>query len=103
VTEQLKVHLDAMSRYAEAMDDLAASFARTKGTLLDADVTADSFGLLSESRDAAGVYEQRTTDGLAVLRTGEEVFGDLGQAFRQLRDNYHSSDSASSGRFGGGR
>ena len=36
--------------------------------LYDADVTEDSFGMLSESRESAKVYEQRTTDGLDVLK-----------------------------------
>lgn len=100
MSQPLKVHLDAMSRYADAMQDLASNVAATRRLLVDADVTGDSFGLLPESREAAGVYEQRTTDGLEVLRTGEDVFGDLAQAFRQMRDNYRASDDESSRRFG---
>jgi hypothetical protein len=103
MTQPLTVYLDAMTRYAEVMDDLGSGFSDTRRGLLDADVTGDSFGMLSESRDAATVYEQRTTDGLDVLKSGEDVFGDLGQAFRQMRDNYRSSDDHSAGRLGGPR
>jgi hypothetical protein len=99
----LKVYLDAMTRYADAMEDLADGFGRTRSGLIDADVTQDSFGMLPESRDVAKVYEQRTTDGLEVLRTGEDIFGELGVAFRQMRDNYQGSDQASANRLGGGR
>jgi hypothetical protein len=101
MTQPLKVYLDAMTRYAAAMDDLATGFGNTRALLVDADVTEDSFGLLPESREAATIYEQRTTDGLDVLRTGEDVFGDLAVAFRQMRDNYHGSDQAAANRFGG--
>jgi hypothetical protein len=100
--QPLSVHLDAMTRYATAMDELAAGFGRSRQGLVDADVTEDSFGMLPESREAAGVYEQRTTDGLEVLRTGEDVFGDLAVAFRQMRDNYQASDQAAANRLGGG-
>jgi hypothetical protein len=103
MTQPLKVYLDAMTRYAAAMDDVRSGFADTRQTLLDADVTGDSFGMLSESRDAATVYEQRTTDGLDVLKSGEDVFGDLGDAFRQMRDNYRGSDDNSARRLGGPR
>jgi hypothetical protein len=103
VSRPLKVYLDAMSRYADAMDDLSAGFGQTRQVLVDADVTGDSLGLLPESREVAAVYEQRTTEGLDVLRTGEDVFSDLGQAFRQMRDNYRDSDTSSSQRLGGGR
>jgi len=59
--------------------------------------------LLPASRDVATVYEQRTTEGLEVLRTGEDVFGDMAEAFRQMRDNYHASDGGSARRLGAGR
>lgn len=98
----LSVHLDAMTRYADAMDRLAEQFGRTRSSLVSADVTEDSFGMLPESREVAEVYEQRTTDGLDVLRTGQDVFGDLAQAFRQMRDNYRSSDDAAAARLTGG-
>jgi hypothetical protein len=98
VSQPLKVHLEAMSRYSAAMADLSSEFAGTRRFLIDADVTEDSFGLLPESRDAATVYEQRTTDGLEVLKTGEDVFDGLGQAFQQMRDNYQGSDQGSAGR-----
>jgi hypothetical protein len=98
VSQPLKVHLDAMSRYADAMADLSADFAATRRFLVDADVTEDSFGMLPESRDAATVYEQRTTEGLDILRTGEDVFDGLGQAFKQMRDNYRDSDTGSGNR-----
>jgi len=101
VSEALSVHLDAMARYADAMEELADGFGRIRSGLVDADVTQDSFGLLPESRDAARVYEQRTTDGLAVLRSGEDVFGEVAEGFRQMRDNYRGSDEASAERFGG--
>jgi predicted kinase len=100
--QPLSVHLDAMTRYATAMDELAAGFGRSRQGLVDADVTEDSFGMLPESREAAGVYEQRTTDGLEVLKAGEDVFGDLAVAFRQMRDNYRASDQAAANRLGGG-
>ncbi|RKR89712.1 hypothetical protein BDK92_4068 [Micromonospora pisi] len=103
MSQPLKVYLDAMTRYADAMDDLSTAFGNTRSLLVDADVTEDSFGLLPESRDAAKIYEQRTTDGLGVLRTGEEVFSELGVAFRQMRDNYQAADQASADQFGGGR
>jgi hypothetical protein len=98
VTRPVRVHLDAMTRYAQAMDDLAAGFGTTRALLVDADVTEDSFGRLPESREVAASYEQRTTDGLEVLRAGEDVFGDLAVAFRQMRDNYRASDEASAAR-----
>ncbi|HEX2771863.1 MAG TPA: hypothetical protein VHN18_05455 [Micromonosporaceae bacterium] len=98
MTQPLRVYLDAMTRYADAMDDLAARFGATRTFLVDADVTEDSFGRLPESREVAAAYEQRTTDGLEVLRTGEDVFGDLAAAFRQMRDNYRASDQASAAR-----
>jgi hypothetical protein len=101
MTPPVKVYLDAMSRYADAMDDLSTAFGNTRTLLVDADVTEDSFGMLPESREAAQTYEKRTTDGLEVLRTGEDVFGDLGVAFRQMRDNYHGTDRAAGDRFGG--
>ena len=103
MSQPLSVYLDAMTRYAQAMDDLVAGFGKTRQRLVDADVTEDSFGMLSASREAAATYKQRTTDGLEVLRTGEDVFTDLGDALRQMRDNYAASDQASAGRLGGGR
>lgn len=104
MTQQpLKVYLDSMTRYADEMDDLATGFANTRQLLVDADVTQDSFGMLPESREVADVYEQRTTDGLEVLRVGEDVFGDLAVAFRQMRNNYQASDSGSANRLGGGQ
>jgi hypothetical protein len=48
VSEPVKVYLDAMSRYAAAMDELSAGFAITRRLLIDADVTGDSFGMLPE-------------------------------------------------------
>ena len=103
MTQPLKVYLDAMTKYADAMDDLGTAFGNTRSLLVDADVTEDSFGLLPESREAAKVYEQRTTDGLEVLRTGEDVFGELAVAFRQMRDNYQGTDHAVAQGFGGGQ
>lgn len=102
MSQPFKVYLDAMSRYADAMDDVGAGFAQARQLLVDADVTGDSLGLLPESREVATVYEQRTTEGLDVLRTGEDVFSDLGQAFRQMRANYRDSDTGSARRFGAG-
>lgn len=101
MSQPLKVYLEAMTRYADAMEDLATGFGDTRRLLVDADVSADSFGLLPESREVAAVYEQRTTEGLDVLRTGEDVMTDLALAFRQMRDNYQSSDVGSAGRFTG--
>lgn len=103
MSQPLKVHLDSMTRYASAMEELAEAFGRTRAMLLDADVTADSFGMLPESRETATVYEQRTDDGLDVLRIGEDVFGELATAFRQMRDSYQHSDQASAQRLGGVR
>jgi hypothetical protein len=103
LSQPLKVYLESMTRYAAAMDDMCAGFDGTRQSLVDADVTGDSFGMLPASRDVAAVYEQRTTEGLDVLRAGEEVFGDLAVAFRQMRDNYHASDEGSAGRLGAGR
>jgi hypothetical protein len=99
----LKVYLDAMTRYADAMENLSTGFGNTRTLLVNADVTADSFGLLPESRDTAKVYEQRTTDGLQVLRTGEDVFGELAHAVRLMRDSYQGSDLASAQRLEGTR
>jgi hypothetical protein len=101
VSQPLRIHLDAMTRYADRMEELAQGFGGTRSGLIDADVTADSFGLLPESREVAGVYQQRTTDGLEVLRAGEDVFGDLAVAFRQMRDNYRGADEAAAKRYGG--
>jgi hypothetical protein len=103
MSQPLQVHLEALSRYASAMDELSARFAETRAQLVGADVTEDSFGLLPESREAATVYEERTTEGLAVLSGGEDVFGELAVAFRQIRDNYRGSDQSSAARFGAGR
>jgi hypothetical protein len=102
VSQPVQVYLDAMSRYAAAMDELSAGFANTRRLLVDADVTGDSFGMLPESRDVAGAYEQRTTDGLEVLRAGTDVFADMAVAFRQMRDNYRTSDENSARRLGAG-
>lgn len=98
---QLKVYLESMTRYADAMEDISTGFGNTRSLLVDADVTADSFGMLPESREIAATYEQRTTDGLDVLRSGEDVFGELAAAFRQIRDNYQSSDRTAAARYGG--
>jgi hypothetical protein len=103
LSQPLKVYLDAMTRYATAMDDLSNDFADTRSRLVDADVTEDSFGMLSESRDVAEVYQQRTTDGLETLSTGTDVFGEMAVAFRQMRDNYHASDQGSANRLGAGQ
>jgi hypothetical protein len=103
VSQPVKVYLDAMSRYAAAMDELSAGFGNTRRLLVDADVTGDSFGMLPESRDVAAGYEQRTTDGLDVLQDGTDVFADMAVAFRQMRDNYRTSDENSARRLGGGR
>jgi hypothetical protein len=100
--QPLKVYLDSMTRYAAAMEDLSAGFGRTRQQLVDADVTEDSFGLLDASRDAAKVYEQRTTDGLEVLATGVDVFSDMAVAFRQMRDSYQASDAEGAKRLGAG-
>jgi hypothetical protein len=102
VSQPVRVHLEAMSRYAAAMDEVSAGFSNTRRLLIDADVTVDSFGMLPESLDAAVVYEQRTTDALDVLRSGTDVFADMGVAFRQMRDNYRASDENSARRLGAG-
>ncbi|SCL39842.1 hypothetical protein GA0074692_5503 [Micromonospora pallida] len=100
MTQPLKVYLDAMTRYATAMEDLAVEFGNTRTALLDADVTEDSFGMLPESREVASDYAERTEAGLTVLRHGERIFEDLGTAFRQMRDNYQRSDDTSARPFG---
>lgn len=97
----MKVYLDAMTRFATAMDTMSEDFDKVRQKLVDADVTEDSFGMLPESRDAAKVYETRTTDGLAVLKAGVDVFGDLGDGFRQMRDNYQNVDNNASTQLGG--
>lgn len=101
MSQPLTVHLEAMSRYATAMDDLAEGLSSTHTKLVDAGVTEDSFGMLPESRETAGDYEQRTEAGLTALRDGERVFGELGVAFRQMRDNYEGADQVSADPFGG--
>jgi hypothetical protein len=101
LSQPVKVHLDAMTRYATAMDDLSTDFANTRRQLVDADVTEDSFGMLPESRDVAEVYQQRTTDGLETLNAGTDVFSDMAVAFRQMRDNYQASDQDSAKRLSG--
>lgn len=101
--QPVKVYLEAMTRYATAMDDLSDGFDATRRKLVDADVTEDSFGLLPESRDVAEVYEQRTTDGLETLSAGTDAFADLAQAFREIRDAYQGSDQASANRLGAGQ
>jgi hypothetical protein len=98
---EIKVYLEAITKYAGAMDQLGEDFGRTKQRLYDADVTEDSFGMLSESREAAKVYEQRTTDGLDVLTSGEDVFSGLSDAFNQLRTNYEQTDKNLAGQIGG--
>lgn len=95
---EIKVYLDAMGRYADASDDLSEGFTAARRLLVDADVTADSFGLLQESGDIAKTYEQRCNDGLDVLNCGVDVFSDLASGLRQMRDNYNSSDQASAQR-----
>ena len=102
MSQPVTVYLDAMSRYAAAMDEMSAGFADTRRLLTDADVTGDSFGMLPESRDVASVYEQRATDGLDVLQSGADVFADMAMAFRQMRDNYRTSDGNSARRLGAG-
>jgi hypothetical protein len=99
MTQEVKVHLDAMTRYVKELEQLSESFTGVRQRLNDADVTSDSFGMLAESRETAGVYEQRTTDGFEVLKAGEGVFDELAQAFKQMRDNYQHSDQASSDGF----
>ncbi|MBL7258880.1 hypothetical protein [Paractinoplanes lichenicola] len=99
--QPVSVYLDALSRYAAAMDDLSESFESTRTFLVDADVTEDSFGLLPDSRDCAQVYEQRTTDGLETLRNGSDAFSDLSQAFRELREDYERTDQAAATRVDG--
>lgn len=103
MSQPLRVHLGAMTRYAEAMEDVAERFGRTRRLLLDADVTEDSFGMLPQSRDTAEVYEERTTNGLDVLRSGEDIFSELAIAFREMRDSYQHDDQASADQFGGPR
>jgi hypothetical protein len=98
---EIKVYLEAITKYADAMDRLGEDFGRTKQRLYDADVTEDSFGMLSESRDAAKVYQQRTTDGLDVLKSGEDIFSGLADAFNQLRTNYEQTDKNLAGQIGG--
>lgn len=100
---EIKVYLDAMGRYADASDDLSEGFAEVRRLLVDANVTADSFGLLQESGDIADTYEQRCTDGLDVLDKGTDVFSELADAMRQMRDNYHNADQTSAQRTGGAR
>jgi hypothetical protein len=101
--EDVRVHLEALSRYADAAAELAVRFAGMRRHLTDADVAADSFGLLSESREAGQLYEQRCSDGLDVLAAGEDVFGDLAVAFRQMRHSYHASDETAARRLEGTR
>lgn len=103
MTQPLTVYLDAMSRYASAMEDLSSQLASTRRALVDADVTGDSFGLLPESREVATAYEQRTTDGLDVLGSGADVFTDVGEAFTQMRDNYREADEGNADQFRAGR
>lgn len=103
MTQPLRVYLEAMTKYAEAMDDLSDGFGRTRQLLVDADVTRDSFGMLPESRDAAEVYAQRTSDGLDVLRAGEDVFSELAIGFREMRDGYRTDDKATADQLGGTR
>jgi len=97
---EIRIYLDAMTRYADACDDLSEGFDTTRRLLVDADVTADSFGLLQESGDIANTYEQRCTDGLDTLRSGVDVFSDLAVALRQMRDNYQTADTTSADRSG---
>jgi len=97
----LKVHLDAMTRFAKAMDDMSSDCGKVRQQLLDADVTEDSFGMLPQSRDTAKVYEERTTSGLDVLQAGVDVFGDLGEGFRQMRDSYQAVDDDAAARLDG--
>lgn len=101
--QPVQVYLDSMSRYATAMEDLSDGFESTRRLLIDADVTEDSFGMLPDSRDCAEVYEQRTTVGLDTLRAGTDVFGDLAQAFRELREDYRASDQSSANNLGAGQ
>lgn len=101
--QPVQVYLDSMTRYATAMDQLSDGFNQTRQLLIDADVTEDSFGLLPDSRDCAEVYAERTTVGLDTLRDGTDVFGDLSQAFREMRDFYQASDQSSANNLGAGK
>ena len=103
MSQPVQVYGDSMDRYATAMDQLSDGFEETRRLLIDADVTEDSFGMLSESRDSAEVYEQRCTAGLDTLAAGIDVFADLAQAFRELRADYEASDRSSAQKFGAGR
>ncbi|GIE94130.1 hypothetical protein [Paractinoplanes rishiriensis] len=101
MSQPVSVYLDSMSRYAAAMEDLSASFGETRRLLIDADVTEDSFGLLSDSRECAKVYEERCTVGLEVLQAGNDAFLDLAQAFREMREDYEASDQSAATQVGG--
>ncbi len=101
MTTPVKVHLDAMTKYADAAERLGEDFATTSQKLYDADVTEDSFGMLPESRDTAEVYEQRTTDGLDGLKACEEIFGALGDVFRDIRRSYEMTDRTQAQKMGG--
>ncbi len=92
---RIGVYLDALSRYADQVETLAADFGTTRQLLLDADVTEDSFGMLPESRDSAKVYAERTDNGLTVLRDGQDVFGELADVMRGIRDGYRGTDASS--------
>jgi hypothetical protein len=101
MADPIALSLDALEKYAGAVDKLGDDFGSTRQRLYDADVTEDSFGMLDASREIAEVYEQRTTDGLDALESSEELFVALSDAFKELRKAYEDVDVHNAKNMGG--
>jgi hypothetical protein len=96
-----KIALQALSTYKQASQDVSDGFERARQSLIDADVSGDSFGLLQESQGIHAKYTERCDDGLNVLKDGRDVFDALCDAMDTIRDAYRNADTAASQRFGG--
>lgn len=103
MTNPIDLSLDALEKYASVAEKIGDDFGTTRQRLYDADVTEDSFGMLDASREIAEIYDERTTDGLDALKSTEELFVALGDAFKELRKAYEGVDVHNANQFGGGQ
>jgi hypothetical protein len=101
VSDTVKIALQALSTYKQAAADVSEGFVRARQSLVDANVSSDSFGLLQESQGIDTAYNTRCDDGLSVLNDGRDVFDALSDAMETIQKAYSSADNAASQRFGG--